>query len=79
VQRVAAAVAATKARQARDEAKRIKVGGCRGNRCFEILCETAVSAEPCQEALNDPASGMDGEADLISTMILVALATRWAA
>src|SRR5580704_92227 len=42
----------------------IEEGGCRGDRSFEILCEAAVSPEPCQEAFDHPTPGMDGEANL---------------
>src|ERR1700684_1887404 len=40
-------------------------GGGGGDGSFEILGETAVSVDPGEEALHDPATGKDGEANLI--------------
>src|SRR3954470_22820731 len=44
-------------------------GGFEG--CLEVLGEAAVAADPGEEALNDPAPGLDGEAGARSSM------TRW--
>lgn len=42
------------------------VGG--GDGGLEILGEASVPADPCQAALNHPAAGMNGEADLALLM-----------
>ena len=36
--------------------------------CLEVLGEAAVAADPGEEALDHPASGQDGEADLIGEL-----------
>jgi hypothetical protein len=63
----------------------IKEGCCRSDSALEVLGQTAVAAEPSEEALDHPAFWLDGKADLtdllgtISTTILVAFAARRAA
>ena len=42
----------------------IEEGCCRGDSSLEVLGQTAITAEPGEEALDDPASRMHGEADL---------------
>jgi hypothetical protein len=41
-------------------------GGFEG--CLEVLGEAAVAADPGEEALDDPAPGLDGEADLVGVL-----------
>jgi hypothetical protein len=42
----------------------VEEGCCRGDSSLEVLGQTAIAAEPCEEALDNPATGMDGRADL---------------
>lgn len=44
-------------------------GFCGGERGFRIFPETPVSADPDEEALDDPAARMDGEADLVRRLL----------
>src|SRR3954454_8907091 len=46
--------------------KQFESGGFEG--CLEVLGEAAVAADPGEEALDDPAPGLDGEADLVGVL-----------
>ncbi len=42
----------------------IEEGSSRGDGCLEVFRQTAIAPEPGEEALDHPAAGMDGKADL---------------
>jgi hypothetical protein len=36
--------------------------------CVEVLCQPSIAPDPCEEPLDDPAAGVNSEADLIGVL-----------